>query len=152
MEQLRDRFAFPGMKVLHFAFDGGPNNPYLPHNIERNSVAYTGTHDNDTTLGWWNSRNKKEKDAVRTYLGHGLHHMPWDLIRTAMSSVANLCIIPMQDILELDNDGRMNRPGQGSGNWDWRFSRDQLTQSRTETLKEMTMLYGRFTENDASGS
>ncbi|MDY6849112.1 MAG: 4-alpha-glucanotransferase [Thermodesulfobacteriota bacterium] len=152
VEELRDRFAFPGMKVLHFAFDGGPDNPYLPHNIERNSVVYTGTHDNDTTLGWWNSRSKKEKDAVRAYLGHGLHHMPWDLIRTAMSSVANLCIIPMQDILELDSDGRMNRPGQGSGNWDWRFSRGQLTQTRTGTLKKMTTLYGRITENDATDS
>lgn len=147
VEQLRDRFGFPGMKVLHFAFEGGPDNPYLPHNIERNSVAYTGTHDNNTTLGWWHELKKDHKDAVREYLGHGLRHMPWDLIRAAMSSVADWCVIPLQDVLELDADGRMNRPGQGSGNWDWRFSSEQLTQSRIDALKNMTTLYGRSTEN-----
>ncbi|KIH77985.1 4-alpha-glucanotransferase [Geoalkalibacter ferrihydriticus] len=145
VEALRDRFGFPGMKVLHFAFGDGPDNPYLPHNLERNSVVYTGTHDNNTTLGWWQELSKKDKDAVRAYLGHGAQDMPWDLNRTAMAAVSNLCILPMQDILGLGADGRMNLPGEGTGNWDWRYQEDQLTNSVVQRLKEMTHLYGRAT-------
>ncbi len=147
VEELRDRFNFPGMKVLQFAFDGGPDNPYLPHNVTRNSVAYTGTHDNDTTLGWWNDLNKRQKDLVRAYLGHGVRNMPWDLVRTAMATVAELCILPLQDVLELDNSGRMNRPGHGMGNWDWRYTPGQLTAERAQTLEELTRLYGRAHSN-----
>lgn len=143
VEALRDRFGFPGMKILQFAFGSGPDNPYLPHNIVRNSVVYTGTHDNDTTLGWWQKLRKKDRDDVRAYLGHALRDIPWDLIRTAMMSVADLCILPMQDLLALDGSGRMNLPGAGTGNWDWRYSPEQVTQDIRQRLAEMTQLYGR---------
>ncbi|MDO3378875.1 4-alpha-glucanotransferase [Geoalkalibacter halelectricus] len=143
VEALRDRFGFPGMKILQFAFGGEPDNPYLPHNLERNSLVYTGTHDNNTTLGWWQELSKKEKDEVRAYLGHGLRDMPWDLNRAAMAAVSNLCILPMQDILGLGGEGRMNLPGEGTGNWDWRFAEEQLSDAVRQRLGEMTRRYGR---------
>ena len=143
VEALRDRFAFPGMKILHFAFDSGPTNPYLPHNYPNNCVAYTGTHDNDTTCGWWNSLNKKSRDAVRAYLGHSCRDIAWDLIRTAQSSVADLCIIPLQDVLDLDESSRMNLPGQSRGSWSWRVRHEQLDPQRAERLSALTTLYGR---------
>ncbi len=145
VEALRDRFGFPGMKVLQFAFGEEPENPYLPHNISRNSVMYTGTHDNDTTLGWWNTQTKKDKEAVRQYLGHSARDIPWDLIRLAEASVADLCIIPMQDVLGLGNEARMNLPGQGKGNWDWRMAPGAATKELAERLGHITYIYGRRT-------
>ncbi|WP_305042565.1 4-alpha-glucanotransferase [Geoalkalibacter sp.] len=143
VEALRDGFGFPGMKILQFAFDGGPSNPYLPHNIRPNGLVYTGTHDNDTTLGWWHHLDKKHKDQVRAYLGHGLRDMPWDLMRAALASVADWCVLPLQDILGLGSEARMNRPGLGTGNWDWRFTSEQLTTDIGQRLAELTRLYGR---------
>ncbi|BCA80355.1 4-alpha-glucanotransferase [Desulfuromonas sp. AOP6] len=143
VEALRDDFAFPGMKILQFAFGSGPRNPYLPHNLTRNCVIYTGTHDNNTTLGWWKALAAAEKTAVKHYLGSSLRDMPWDLIRCALSSVAGLCILPMQDILGLDASARMNTPGTSSGNWGWRFCGEQMTNDKGAGLAELTRLYGR---------
>ena len=143
VEALRDDFGFPGMKILQFAFGSGPLNPYLPHNLTPNCVVYTGTHDNNTTLGWWRALAPAEKAEVKRYLGGSLRTMPWDLIRCALSSVAGLSILPMQDILGLDGSARMNTPGTSRGNWGWRFHREEMTDDKSETLAEMTRLYGR---------
>lgn len=127
---LRNQFNLPGMKILHFAFDGNEENPYLPESIEENSVVYTGTHDNDTTLGWFNSLDDHQRGHVLAYFKqdnpHHTLHMPQDLCILAFSTKANLAIIPMQDILHLDGKHRMNTPGTCEGNWHWRFSWKQL--------------------------
>lgn len=149
VEALRDRFGFPGMKVLQFAFGSGPANPYLPHNVVLNSVIYTGTHDNNTTLGWWNSLRSGEKEAVRDYLGGSGRDMPWPLIRLAMASVAELCILPMQDVLSLDGGSRMNTPGSSGGNWGWRFLPGALTPSIEIRLAAMAKIYGRHPQRKA---
>ena len=143
VEELRDRFHFPGMKVLHFAFGDGPDNPYLPHNLQRNSVVYTGTHDNDTTAGWWHGLPRTERERVRAYLG-GDGNMPWDLIRAAMASVSNLCVLPLQDILSLGSDARMNTPGRAGQNWSWRYLPGSLTPEVCTRLADLTALYGRM--------
>ncbi len=143
VEKLRDDFKLPGMKILHFAFGDGADNPYLPHNCSPNSVIYTGTHDNDTTLGWFYSLNDGEKYRVYQYLGFSKTEMPFTLIGTAFSSVANLAIIPMQDLLHLGGDCRMNTPGTTEGNWQWRFSWDQLSEQDSGTLKHLVHMYGR---------
>ncbi|MDY0269019.1 4-alpha-glucanotransferase [Trichloromonas sp.] len=143
VEALRDGFALPGMKILQFAFGGDADNPYLPHNLTRDCVVYTGTHDNNTTLGWWKTLAKMERDRVREYLGHGGREMPWDLIRLAQASVARLCILPMQDLLGLGADGRMNVPGQASGNWGWRYRPGDLKPEIAERLARLVALYGR---------
>ncbi len=144
VEALRDRFEFPGMKVLHFAFNSGSDNPFLPFNYTRNCVVYTGTHDNDTTIGWFNSLSDWDRGDVYRYLGFispdGIH---WDLIRLAMSSIANQVIIPMQDILGLDTHARMNYPGKPEGNWEWRYEKHSLSKELQERLKTMTYTYGR---------
>ena len=129
---LRNKYHLPGMKILQFAFSGEEDNPYLPHHIEDNSVAYTGTHDNDTTLGWYQSLDDQQRKHVHAYLqsSHSEQHelnMPKDLIDMAMKSNAVLAIIPMQDILALDSTHRMNTPGTSSGNWHWRFNWQQLS-------------------------
>jgi len=143
VEALRDRFGFPGMKILQFAFDSGPANPYLPHNFPRNCVAYTGTHDNATTIGWWQSLDRKSREEIRAYLGHGGEDMPWDLIRLAMASVAGLCIFPLQDVLGLGSDARLNTPGNPDGNWDWRFPPGVLNAALQKRLLSLCRLYGR---------
>ena len=141
---LRDRFDIPGMKVLQFAFGGGPDNPYLPFNYERNFVVYTGTHDNNTTLGWFNQLSEWEKENVLRYLGctspEGIN---WDLIRLAFSSVANQAIIPMQDLLSLGAEAQMNFPSKPEGNWEWRYQPDAITDQLRDRLKSMTYTYGR---------
>ena len=147
VEQLRDDFGFPGMKILQFAFDSGPDNPYLPENHTANSVVYTGTHDNDTTLGWWRSLSKKQKDPIRDYLGNRSPEMPWDLIELAMTSRANLCVIPCQDILGLDNSARFNTPGKATGNWQWQLSRDMLTDDLARRVRKLTETYHRCQSN-----
>ena len=144
VEQLRDDFGFPGMKILQFAFDSGPDNPYLPENHTENCVVYTGTHDNNTTLGWWQSLPKEQKDRVRDYLGSRRLEMPWELIRLAMASVANLCIIPCQDILSLGKEARFNTPGHATGNWDWQMRPGALTEELAERLHELTGKYQRL--------
>jgi 4-alpha-glucanotransferase len=112
---------------LQFAFGGGDDNYYLPANIEANSVVYTGTHDNDTTLGWYNTLETHAKQHLHTVLGNASPKMPFDLVKMALKTKANLAIIPMQDILELDGENRMNTPGTLENNWVWRFSWSQLS-------------------------
>ncbi|MHC5725949.1 MAG: 4-alpha-glucanotransferase [Nostoc sp.] len=144
VEALRDKYEFPGMKILQFAFGSDPENPFLPFNYPRNAVVYTGTHDNDTTVGWFNSANDNEKQNLLLYLGsispEGVH---WDLIRLALSSIANQAIIPLQDILGLGNEARMNFPSVAEGNWEWRYQASGLTEELGDRLKVLTRLNGR---------
>jgi 4-alpha-glucanotransferase len=146
VEKLRDEFGFPGMKILQFAFDSGADNPYLPENHVVNSVVYTGTHDNDTTLGWWQSLARGQKDRVRDYLGVRHPDMPWELIRLAMSSIAGLCVIPCQDILGLGKSARFNTPGQATGNWTWQLSHGALTDELARRLYSLSEKYHRITK------
>ncbi|NWG19937.1 MAG: 4-alpha-glucanotransferase [Chloroflexi bacterium] len=146
VEELRDRFGFPGMRVLQFAFGVKADQPYLPHNHIRRCIVYTGTHDNDTTLGWWRSAPEKERRHVQLYLGRSGEDIAWDFIRAALSSVADTAIIPLQDVLALGSEARMNTPGQPGGNWTWRFGLHQLTPSTIGRLRELTILYGRYVE------
>ncbi len=143
VEQLRDQFNFPGMKILQFAFDSGADNPYLPANHLPNSVVYTGTHDNNTTLGWWDALDATAQQRVRDFLQNPCENMPWTLIETALASCANLAIIPLQDILSLPATARMNIPGTATGNWQWRFQAEDITAQISDQLKELTQLYGR---------
>lgn len=144
VEALRDRFELPGMKVMQFAFSDS-SNQYLPHNFTTsNCVAYTGTHDNDTAHGWWSTLDRKSKRFAQHYLGHRGDHIGWDLIRLAFSSIANTAIVPVQDLLELDSEGRMNIPGSHDGNWNWRINPDALTPHIAERLREMTETFGRI--------
>jgi 4-alpha-glucanotransferase len=123
---LLDRLGFPGMKVLQFAFGDTPKNPYLPHNYGQNAVVYTGTHDNDTTVGWYAALPDDQSHRVRTYLQSDGLDIAWDLIRLALASVADTAIVPLQDVLALETESRMNTPGHGEGNWTWRFQAGQL--------------------------
>ena len=149
VEELRDHFTFPGMKVLQFAFDakesGGLNatNSFLPHNHGRNSVVYTGTHDNDTTKSWYRGRSVEEKDLVRRYLGRPDNDIVWEFIRMAISATARYAIIPLQDILNLDSDARMNTPSTLGGNWAWRYRPEALNSWSSNRLRELVELYGR---------
>lgn len=143
VERLRDDFGFPGMKILQFAFDSGPDNPYLPENHCVDSVVYTGTHDNDTTLGWWRSLTKDQKNQVRSYLGTRHPEMPWELIRLAMASIARLCLIPCQDILGLGSEARFNTPGHATGNWVWQLEHEDLTEALADRLRTLATKYSR---------
>jgi len=143
VEALRDEFGFPGMKVLQFAFGTTPADKFLPHNYPRNCVVYTGTHDNDTTLGWFQTAPPHERMAVLKYTGSDGSRINWDLIRLALASVADMAIIPLQDVLSLGGEARMNLPGRASGNWAWRFTADQLTPEIQDRLRELTQVYGR---------
>lgn len=143
VEELRNEFNLPGMKILQFAFGDGPENPYLPSNYSHNSVAYTGTHDNDTTKGWADKLNEEEIDRIYDYLGNPQLELHCALIHAALGSVANLAVIPMQDILELGTEHRMNTPGTTTGNWIWRFKWDQLTPERAQRLKHLVKLFNR---------
>ncbi|ADI13740.1 4-alpha-glucanotransferase [Truepera radiovictrix] len=143
VEKLRDDNALPGMKVLQFAFAADGADPYLPHNYTRNCVVYTGTHDNDTTLGWYRSAPEAERDFVRRYLGRDDSAVPWELIRLAYGSVAKYAIIPLQDVLSLGSEARMNTPGAAQGNWSWRLREGQLAPWVAPALAEMAATYGR---------
>ena len=143
VDALRTSFNLPGMKILQFAFGDNDKNPYLPHNYDLNTVVYTGTHDNDTTLGWYNSLQEHERQRIYGYLGCSQVSMPSLLMGTAFSSVANLAIVPMQDILELGSEDRMNIPGTTEGNWKWQFSWDQLTANKVNKLKNMISMFSR---------
>ncbi|MBI3361175.1 MAG: 4-alpha-glucanotransferase [Chloroflexi bacterium] len=140
---LRDRFNLPGMKVLQFAFAGDPADPFLPHNFPRNCVAYSGTHDNDTSRGWYQTLSQKERDFYRRYSGRDGSDVSWDLIRLAWASVANMAVAPLQDVLSLGPEARMNLPGRASGNWSWRYLSDQLADGVRVRLTALTRLYGR---------
>ena len=143
VDALRQRFGLPGMKILQFAFDGGAANPYLPHQHEKMSVVYTGTHDNDTTVGWYKTLAEDKQQAVQEYLGYPAEAMPWPLIRSALASVATLAILPMQDLLALGSEHRMNIPGSTGDNWCWRFEWEQLPEQLAERLQGLVELYGR---------
>ncbi len=144
VEALRDRYEFPGMKILQFAFGAGPGDPFLPFNYDRNCVVYTGTHDNDTTVGWFNQLSNYERDEVLRYLGcidpQGIH---WSLIRMGWISIANMAIVPFQDLLGLGTDARMNFPGKPEGNWGWRYRPEALNREVGDRLKTMTYISGR---------
>lgn len=142
---LRDCFAFPGMKVLHFAFGSDSGNFYLPFNVEHNSIIYTGTHDNNTTLGWYEENaSDYERYRLHQYLGcTGPHGITWDLIRLAFSSVANQAIVPLQDVFSLGANARMNTPSQPEGNWAWRYRGEALTEEYSDRLRELAAIYGR---------
>jgi 4-alpha-glucanotransferase len=144
VEKLRDDAGFPGMKVLQFAFAADAADPYLPHNYVKNCVVYSGTHDNDTTKGWYAQASEKEHDFVRRYLARGDDNIAWDFIRLAFSSVADTAVVPLQDVLGLGTEGRMNTPGLPSGNWSWRFRWGQVPYWVAPQLKDMATLYGRI--------
>jgi len=140
---LRERLGFPGMKVLQFAFSGDPSNPYLPHNYDRNCVVYTGTHDNDTTCGWYEKLSEKEKKFLMAYCNIGTDKINWVLIKLAFQSVADLVLIPFQDVLGLGSEARMNFPGTKAGNWEWRFFWEQVGPIPAQKLGEITAIYSR---------
>jgi 4-alpha-glucanotransferase len=154
VEELRERFGMPGMAVLQFAFGGdGCDQAFQPHNFVRNLVAYTGTHDNDTLVGWWRAgvgestrlpeQVKRERDVCLRYLGSDGREIHWDFIRALFASVADTVIVPMQDVLGLGNEARMNLPGRQGGNWRWRLGDAQLRKAPRARLRELAELYGR---------
>jgi 4-alpha-glucanotransferase len=155
VEKLRDGFGFPGMRVLQFAFSSDTTNIDLPHNYHHNVVVYTGTHDNDTTAGWFNSvagagstrsaeQIAAEKSLCLKYLNTDGAEIHWDFIRAVLASVADTAILPLQDLLGLGAEGRMNLPNSTQGNWIWRFREGELTDDHAERLREMTDTYGRI--------
>jgi len=139
--KLRDKLGLPGMKILVFAFTDDESNLFMPHNHTENNVVYTGTHDNDTVLGWWNRVEEREREFARRYLNTTGDDISWDIIRAAWESVCFFALAPMQDFLALDNRARMNYPGVPSGNWQWRMQEDALTdelKAKIRTLNEKT--------------
>ena len=143
--KLRDDQGFPGMKVLQFAFDSkdAGARAFLPHNHEPNCIVYTGTHDNDTTVGWYRQSDENRMGNIEEYFGHTLQDPAWDFIRMALSSVGRTVVIPMQDVLGLGSETRMNRPSIGSGNWSWRMAADYRDGAEAKRLLEMVELYQR---------
>jgi len=135
---LRTEFGLPGMKVLQFAFDGSADNPYLPEHHGEQSVVYTGTHDNDTTVGWWGSLDEATRADVRSHLVDPDEPMPWALVRLALSSTARLCVVPAQDLLGLGSGARMNTPGTDDGNWRWRAAPGVFDASLSGRVRELT--------------
>jgi 4-alpha-glucanotransferase len=143
VEVLRDRLGFPGMRVLQFGFNGGPDHPYLPHRYPTNCVAYTGTHDNDTSVGWYEAAPQAEKESCRRYLSSDGTHIAWDLTRAVWGSPADTAIVPMQDLLELGSAARMNTPGTTEGNWAWRVLESQLSDQLAERTRDLNLAYER---------
>jgi 4-alpha-glucanotransferase len=143
---LRRRYSMPGMKVLQFAFDGDTGNHHLPHNHTPDMVVYTGTHDNDTTLSWYQSADESERHRVRAYLECADQDVPWCVIRSAMMSAANTAILPLQDVLSLGAGHRMNTPGTVEGNWCWRFQWELLSDEVAGRLRELTSRYDRLSD------
>nr|WP_296961556.1 4-alpha-glucanotransferase [uncultured Mediterraneibacter sp.] len=139
--------GFPGMKVLQFAFDPSAESAYLPHTYPKNCVVYTGTHDNDTTRGWYHSESKATRDFAKEYMNvqrMDEDNLAWDFIRVAMGSVADLCITPMQDFLNLDGEARINMPSTLGGNWAWRMKKGQFDKEIVKQMARMTKIYGRL--------
>jgi 4-alpha-glucanotransferase len=143
VEALRDQLGFPGMRVMQFAFGDNASNPYLPHNFVRNTVVYTGTHDNDTTAGWYQGLQPQERANLLRYAPAVERNPPRELMRLAWSSIADYAIAPLQDLLQLGSEARMNMPGKLGGNWVWRMRADHLATSTFDWLAELTALYGR---------
>jgi 4-alpha-glucanotransferase len=159
VEKLRDDFGFPGMRILQFAFSSDTKNVDLPHSYHGNVVVYTGTHDNDTTVGWFNSvagagstRTEAQISAERNfcleYLNTDGHEIHWDFIRAVLASVADTAIVPLQDLLGLGTEARMNLPNSTKGNWTWRFQDAALTEAQTRRLRHMTDIYGRIRRHE----
>lgn len=140
---LRDGCGFPGMKILQFAFGGDGSHEFLPHNWPRNSVAYTGTHDNDTVRGWWDHASPRERAYAGSYLACGEHDVHWAMIRACCNSVANIAVFPLQDVLGLGSEHRMNIPGVLGGNWAWRFAWPMIDAETTRVLGLITAASGR---------
>ncbi|MEO6568356.1 MAG: 4-alpha-glucanotransferase [Opitutaceae bacterium] len=143
---LREATGLPGMSILQFAFGGKADNLYLPHNHCANTVVYPGTHDNDTTRGWYSNTDEKTRDHVRRYLRVSGSDISWDFVRACYSSPANLAVFPLQDLLNLDSAARFNTPGKPQGNWTWRYRAEQLRGLRDNSavyLRELAALYGR---------
>ena len=155
---LRDHFGFPGMRVLQFAFSNDPTSKdHQPHNYLRNCIVYTGTHDNNTTVGWFDDLSAleaaqpaestySERATALKYLGADGREVHWDMIRVALASGADMAIIPLQDVLGLGSEARMNRPATSVGNWEWRFTSEALTDEVAARLGEMTRIYGRVAD------
>jgi 4-alpha-glucanotransferase len=159
VEELRDEFEFPGMRVLQFGFSSDAQNADLPHNYRQNVVAYTGTHDNDTTVGWFNNvgresstrtaeQTQNERDFCMKYLETTGDDIHWDFIRAVFASVANTAIVPIQDVLGLGSEARMNLPNSTSGNWLWRLKENELSQELSSRLRELTERYGRLLKDE----
>ncbi len=159
VERLRDSFGFPGMRILQFAFSSDTKNIDLPHNYHRNVVVYTGTHDNDTTVGWFNSvageGSTRTAEQVSSERNFGLKYLNtegteihWDFIRAVLQSVADTAVVPLQDLLGLGNEARMNLPNSTQGNWSWRFDAQALTESHAGRLRDMTDTYGRIRKHE----
>ena len=159
VEKLRDESGFPGMRILQFAFSSDVKNVDLPHNYHRNVVVYTGTHDNDTTVGWFQSvagkgstrdatQVERERNFCLKYLNTSGEEIQWDFIRAVLSSVADTAIIPLQDLLGLGTEARMNLPNSTEGNWSWRLKHDALTGDHSERLRELTDTYGRIRRHE----
>jgi 4-alpha-glucanotransferase len=143
VHELRDRFGLPGMYILQFAYGGAVEFRFLPHNHVRNAVVYTGTHDNDTTLGWWRSISEKERNFLRRYEPHVDEDPVGSLLRIAWASVADFAIAPLQDFLRLGSEARFNVPGVPDGNWRWRVTEEQVTEKMLRGLADSTELYNR---------
>lgn len=153
VRNLLKKTGFPGMKILQFAFDSREESDYLPHNYNHNCVVYTGTHDNDTTLGWYEKMNKEDKQFAIEYLNNRdtpEEEIQWDYIRLAHASVADLCIIPMQDYLGIGEEGRINTPSTLGNNWDWRMEEGEFTPAIMKKIKKMAALYGRYRESEST--
>jgi 4-alpha-glucanotransferase len=161
VEKLRDDFGFPGMRILQFAFSSDTRNLDLPHNYHPNVVVYTGTHDNDTTVGWFNSvagegstrdtrQIERERRFCLKYLNTDGTEIQWDFVRAALASVANTAVAPLQDLLGLGTEARMNLPNSTSGNWSWRFKAGSMTDELSRRLRDLSELYGRVAELERS--
>ncbi len=140
---LRDDLGLPGMRILQFAFTETADHDYLPHNYSPNTVAYTGTHDNNTAIGWWQGASPRERAFAQHYLGTDGHAIQWAMMRALSSSVAKLVVYPLQDVLELNGSQRMNVPGVRDGNWEWRFEWRQVQPWHAQVLREMGAVHGR---------
>lgn len=144
---LRDRYDFPGMKIVQFAFDSGPLNPYLPHNHQKKSVVYTGTHDNDTTVGWYDSLSDTQRSRVDGYVGGRGDDTVECILRLVLMSVADTAIVPLQDLFQLGSEARMNVPGAAFGNWGWRFTWDMVAHDLAAHVRARLECYGRCNSN-----
>ena len=152
VEALRDRLEIPGMKVLQFGFGDPGAHIYLPHKYEPNTVVYTGTHDNDTTPGWWRTASEAERQSAAAYFGSGHDGIQWAMIRAAETSVSRLCVIPLQDVLGLGSEGRMNIPSRADGNWSWRYAPGALSTDLARKLADLTEVSDRVSPRNENGN
>lgn len=143
VEALRDQFGLPGMKILQFAFDGAADHPYLPDNYPENTVAYTGTHDNETAAAWYENTSEENRHHARVYLNSDGSNIAWDMIQALWASPAEMVVAPLQDFLGLGDEGRMNTPGKIDGNWRWRMFGEDIFQSLQQQLLDINRKYQR---------